>query len=102
MTAPRDERCGGGCTFPTIDFTSGRDDIYVCGEKGHPSRVCLLVAQDGKVTEVVSLRVWLARRVGQAGWWLGYSVSQVGRGLGWLGDRIIDAGDQLAAKVAGR
>jgi len=36
-----------------------------------------------------------AAHVGQAGWWTGHAVTR-------LGDRIIDAGDWLAAKVAGR
>lgn len=44
----------------------------------------------------------IARHVGQAGWRLGYTVSRAGRLLEAAGDRIIDAGDWLAAKVAGR
>lgn len=60
-----------------------------------------------------SRRERIARHVGQAGWRLGYTVSQAGRLLeaagshaGELlaaaGDRVIDGGDWLAGKVAGR
>jgi hypothetical protein len=44
----------------------------------------------------------LARHVGQAGWRAGYTVAQAGRLLERAGDRVIDAGDWLAGKVAGR
>lgn len=47
-------------------------------------------------------RVRAARRIGQAGWRIGYTVSQVGRLLESAGDRIIDAGDWLAGKVTDR
>lgn len=56
-----------------------------------------------------SRRERVARRVGQAGWWIGYTVSQLGslfgrvdHALGVAGDRVIDGGDWLAGKVAGR
>lgn len=47
-------------------------------------------------------RVRVARRVGQAGWRLGHTIAQVGRLLEAAGDRVIDAGDRLAERVAGQ
>lgn len=58
----------------------------------------------------------IACHVGQAGWRIGYTVTQAGNVLARAGhrltaaghhaqragDRLIDAGDALAAKVAGR
>ena len=106
MSGLRDPRCGGGCTLPVIDFVSGQDDIYVCGEVEHYSSTCLLLSQrptaDSIATEQLTGRRRLAQHVGQAGWRLGYTVSQVGRHLERLGDRVIDGGDWLAGKVAGR
>ena len=130
MTASVDPRCEGGCTFPTIDFGSGTDEIYVCGELAHASKSCLLLKQSAigaalreactcdepkgdhhPDCAVLSLpaeqrarerRRVLAQHLGQIGWALGYGVSRIGRHLERLGDRIIDGGDWLAAKVAGR
>lgn len=63
----------------------------------------------GEPRPPLTRRQRLARHVGQAGWRLGYTISQLGslagrvdHGLGVLGDRVIDAGDWLAGKVAGR
>lgn len=50
----------------------------------------------------LSRRERAARHVGQAGWRVGYTVAQAGRVLERTGDRLIDAGDWLAARVAGR
>jgi hypothetical protein len=36
----RDERCKNGCTFPVIDFDSGDDTTYVCGQEGHGLEKC--------------------------------------------------------------
>jgi len=47
-------------------------------------------------------RVRAARRVGQAGWRLGHTIAHAGRLLEAAGDRVIDAGDRLAERVAGQ
>lgn len=53
-------------------------------------------------------RLRLARHVGQAGWRVGYTIAQIGRGMELAGHRLqragsraIDRGDWLAGKVAG-
>lgn len=45
--SPKDPQCEGGCTFPIIDFDSGTDEIYVCGEPEHGARTCVLATLPG-------------------------------------------------------
>lgn len=49
----------------------------------------------------MTARTRLAAHVGTAVWHVGYNVAQVGRLLEKLGDATIDAGDALAARIAG-
>lgn len=46
-------------------------------------------------------RLRLATHIGQAGWELAHVLSRTGRWLDRAGDRVINAGDWLATKVAG-
>jgi hypothetical protein len=38
----KDPRCGPGCVMPVIDFDSGTDATYVCGQEQHGSSICVL------------------------------------------------------------